>query len=27
LARPAADCLVTSSPTELQTLIRSFTRS
>ena len=27
LARPVADCLVTSSPTELQTLIRSFTRS
>ncbi|MDG2197897.1 MAG: VWA domain-containing protein [SAR324 cluster bacterium] len=27
LARPAADCLVTSSSTELQTLIRSFTRS
>ena len=27
LARPVADCLVTSSPTELRTLIRSFTRS
>ena len=27
LARPVADCLVTSSTTELQTLIRSFTRS
>jgi uncharacterized protein YegL len=27
LARLVADCLVTSSPTELQTLIRSFTRS
>ena len=27
LARPVADCLMTSSPTELQTLIRSFTRS
>ena len=27
LARPVADCLVTSSPTELQKLIRSFTRS
>ena len=27
LARPSADCLVTSSSTELQTLIRSFTRS
>ena len=27
LARPVADCLMTSSPTELQTLIRSFTHS
>jgi uncharacterized protein YegL len=27
LARPVVDCLMTSSPTELQTLIRSFTHS